>query len=319
MLIIIALFAWTAHASPLVITEKTLASMAQNSSPELSKIQAQLLSSVTQGHALNEKYGPELYGRGSYAETQERPIIAFLPVFSPLKQAQLGVRQKFKKGFEAQLQVSTDQRSANSAVSGKYRDVTTNILSLTVQMDLWKDLFGALSEAELNQSAVAVKQAKIEEDISKKALLITVRRLFWNLVANSEQTRIAARLEEDAKKQLADSRRRLSKSIGDTGDVARYEAQLAQRRGQLLLLSYQKESLLKTLKTLLPDLGGKEITVKGYDIDQTIKAVFTCAQVITGAPKVPWTFTRYDEVLELLKEQKSLQRNINKRYSDVDL
>ena len=293
--------------------------MAGQASPKLSEIKAQLLATAQEKNRLDERYAPELFGRGSYAETQEKPVIAFLPVFSPIKQAQLGVRQRFKNGLDAQAQINTDQRSANSALSGQYRDVTTNIISLTVQMDLWKDLFGALSKAEYSRTELAVKKSKVEDEINKKALEISVRRLYWNLVANAEQAQIAGRLTKDAQDLLNDSRRRLAKSIGDAGDVARYEAQLAQRRSQTLLYTYQKDSLLKALKTLLPELNGKELDIAGYDIDGTIREVYACSQSITRAQTVPWEFTRYDEMMGLLKEQQALDRKMNESYYDVDL
>lgn len=319
MLILCLLLPLMAEAVSFPVTEKKLVELAKNSSPRLSEIKARLYGSQTDRNELLEKYAPELYARGTYGETQEKPIIEFIPVFSPYKTAAMGVRQKFSQGFDAQLQLTTDQRSANSSLSGKYNDVTTNILSLTLQMDLWKNLFGALTEAELERKKVSERSSKIESEISKKALEYSVRRIYWSLVANSELMKLTERLFADAKSQLADSKRRLAKSVSDAGDVARYEAQLAQRKGQLIFLTYQRELLYKSLKALIPDLNGKEIQLAGYDIDQTVLSVKECAAVITMNMAVPWNYTRYDEVLGHLKEVRSLNKTINNRYSDLDL
>ncbi|HXH74238.1 MAG TPA: hypothetical protein VNJ08_04690 [Bacteriovoracaceae bacterium] len=217
MLFTIFLLSLSAFAETLMVSEKSLIQLAQESSPRLSEIRSQLLLSMEDRSVLNERYAPELFAKGSYSETQERPIISFLPIFSPVKTAQLGVRQKFSKGFDAQMALVADQRSANSPVAGQYKDVTTNILSLTVQMDIWKDLFGALSESSLKRNDLTVSRSKIEEEINKKALQISVRRIYWNLVANAEQSLISGRLMDDAREQLGDSKRRLAKSIGDEG------------------------------------------------------------------------------------------------------
>jgi outer membrane protein TolC len=308
MLILISILPLLLVAAPLVYTEKNLVELASKSSPKLSEIKSQLLNTQSEALTLTEKYAPELYGRGSYSETQERPVIQFLPVFSPIKQAQLGVRKKFSKGFDAQFQLTTDQRSASSPFSGQYKDVTTNIVSLTVQMDLWKDLFGSISEAELNRSDLSFKRGKIEDEISQKALRYSVRRTYWSLVANNEQMKVASRLLEDSKAQLADSRQRLNKSVGDAGDVARYEAQVANRKGQVIYFTYQRGILIKTLKNLIPDL-----------LDKTINEVNACAFVILTAQKVPWEFTKYDEVLNFHREMKQLDKHINNKYSDVDV
>lgn len=319
MFILCLLLPLFAQAVSFPVTEKSLVELASQSSPRLSEIKARLYSSQTDNNTLLEKYAPEMYARGAYGETQEKPIIEFIPVFSPYKTAAVGVRQKYSKGFDAQLQLTTDQRSANSSLSGKYNDVTTNILSLTFQMDLWKNLFGALSEAELEKQKLTERSAKIESDINKKALEFSVRRIYWSLVANSELMKLTERLLKDAKSQLADSRVRFSKSVSDSGDVARYEAQLAQRQGQLIYLTYQRELLFKSLKALIPELNGKEIELGGYDIDKTVMSVRECAAVITTNMNVPWNYTKYDEVMNHLKEVKTLNRDINSRYSDVDL
>lgn len=277
------------------------------------------MGSVTNRNTLLERYAPEAFAGGSYAENNARPIIQFIPIFSPIKQAHVGLRKRFKKGINTELQLSTIQQSANSSTSGKYTDVTTNVLSFTVQMDLWKDLFGRFSEGRLQENELTAKKAKIEEEISGKALEISARRYFWSLVANTEQLKISARLLKTSEEQLKDSRVRLSKSIGDKGDVARYEAQVAERKGQVVLFTYQRESLLRSLKTLLPSLNDKDVEIHDYDIDSTIKSVSECSMVITSATNVPWDYTRYDEVVNILKEQRNISRTLNDRYSDIDL
>lgn len=164
------------------------------------------MRNVTNRNILLERYAPEAFAGGSNAETNARPIIEFIPIFSPVKQAHVGLRQRFKKGIDSELRLSTVQQSANSATSGKYTDVTTNILSFTVQMDLWKDLFGRFSEGRILENELSNKKARIEEEISRKALEISTRRFFWSLVANTEQLKISQRLLKTSEEQLKDSR-----------------------------------------------------------------------------------------------------------------
>lgn len=319
MFILLWFLALPSFASPLLLSEKNLVDLSRESSPRLSEIKANLLSSVNSRNVQMERYAPELFMKGSYLETQVQPIIEFIPVFSPVKEAHVGLRQRFKKGYDLELKLATTQQSANSRVAGKYRDVTINILSLTMQMDLWKDLFGRFSENQTTESELITRKARIEEEISRKALEISTRRLFWSLVANTEQLKISQRLLKTSEDQLKDSKVKLSKSIGDSGDVARYEAQLAERKGQAILFTYQRENLLRSLKQLLPSLNDKEFDIHQYNIDQTIESVSACAQVITGSLKVPWEYTRYDEVLSILKEQRKIHHILNDRYSDVDV
>lgn len=301
------------------ISESFLIELARKKAPTLEFIKASLLSSQNLKNEKEELYAPELFGRGSYAETNERPLIDFLPVFSPVKTAQLGLRQRFVKGLQAEASVTTDQRSAQSRVSGDFENVTVSVLSLTVQMDLWKDLFGRLSDAERESARMEAKRAQIEQGIRTKAFEIGLRKVYWNLVANSEQLKISERLHVTAKQQLEDSRKRFRSNIGDEGEVARYEAEVAARRGQVIFLTFQKEAIIQQLKALLPDLGYETVELQEYDLDDTLDKVLGCSQVILGKMSVPYENTHYDEMVSLLREIKTRRRIINDRYADVDV
>jgi outer membrane protein TolC len=301
------------------LTESHLIELSKGRAPSLDVIKASLLSVETQKNLIEEQYAPEIFAKGSYAETQERPVIEFIPIFSPKKTAQLGLRQKFGYGIQSQLAAITEQNSASSRVGGRYKNVTVTTLSLTFQMDLWRDAFGRVSKAERANAAIDTKRAQIEERIRRRAFEISLRKIYWSLVANREQLIISERLKETARDQVNDAQKRLNNSIGDVGEVARYEAQLASRSGQVIFLNFQKEAYLKQLKTLLPDLGYLELRLGEYDLAKTINDVVQCSQVINQFKKVPYENTEYDELIGLLRDVKSNQKLINNRYSDVDV
>lgn len=308
-----------ASAATKTISEADLVGWSKDHAPQLEEIRASLLLVETQKNQIEEKYAAEVFGKASYAETQERPIIEFLPVFSPIKQAQVGVKKKFSKGFDTQLLATADQRSASSAVSGTYDNVTTTLVSFTVQMDLWKDLLGKMSEAERRNADLNAQRAKLENEIKGKVFELSLRRIYWSLVATEEQLKISERLKVTAGQQLQDSKRRLQNSIGDAGDVARYEAQLADRTGSIIFLNYQRENLLKQLKNLLPHLGMEELAIGNYDIENTIQSVLECSAVITNENKIPYQNTKYDEMVTLLRDIRVNNSHINERYADVDV
>ena len=316
---ILLIFSLNAASAVKQFTEADLLTWSKESSPKLDEIQANLLSSQTQAGTTEEEYAPELFGQASYSETQERPIIQFLPVFSPVKLAQLGVRKKFGGGFQASVQAAADQRSAVSPVSGRYDNVTTTVVGLTLQMDLWKDLFGRISKAERENASLETKRSTLESEISSKAFAISLRRIYWNLVATEEQLKISKRLLVTASEQVADAKKKLKNSIGDAGEVARYTAQYASRQGQVIVLTYQKENLLKQLKTFLPQLGKEELVLAPYDLELTQKEVIECSGVIIKEAEIPYNFTKYDEVVGILRDLKSSKKSINERFSDVDV
>jgi outer membrane protein TolC len=308
-----------AHSATRLFTENDLVAWSKINAPGLEEIKTGLLASENQKNILYEQYAPEIFAKGSYAETQERPIIEFLPVFSPIKQAQLGVRKKFTHGLETQILATTDQRSASSAVSGKYNNVTTTVFSFTLQMDLWRDLFGRVSEAQRQNADVEARRAEFEKEIKTRAFEIALRRIYWSLVAVNEQIKLAEALKVTASHQVVDAKKRLRNSIGDAGEVARYEAQVAARTSQAIFFSYQRENYLKQLKNLLPDLLTDDMQLAPYDVEKTISKVVECSGLIARESAVPYGFTKYDEVLSLLREIKGNQKVINDRYSDVDV
>lgn len=62
-------------------------------------------------------------------------------------------------------------------------------------------------------------------------------------------------------------------------------------------MKYQKETYLKQLRNLLPELGTNEITIGDYNIEKTMTEVLACTSTIAGQSSVPYDFTKYDEVV----------------------
>ncbi len=313
------LFSWGLFAATFKLSEESLREVAEKGSPQIDQIEAAFLNAAVKEGEKSQEYAPELFGRGSFSETHERAIIQFQPIFSPIKQAQLGVQKKFRQGFDTSAYVVTDQRSANSAAIGKFDNVTTTTLAFTVQMDLWKNIFGRMSKADLESSELEKKRAQIEKDIQLKSFKISLRRVYWSLVANNEARLISQELLKTAQKQLDESKLRLKNAVAEADEVARYEAQLASRQGTLLYLEYQKEIFIKQLRNLLPELSRHELELQKYDLNKTLTEVLMCTAAIAQQPSVPFEHTQYDETVALLKQIKSNNALVNSRYADADV
>lgn len=301
------------------LSEESLFALSEKGSPQLDQIEAAFLNTAVREGETKEKFAPELFGKGLYAETRERAIIQFQPIFSPVKQAQLGVRQNLASGFDTSAYISTDQRTAQSNFIGKLDNVTSTTLAFTMQMDLWKNLLGRASKAELRSMEFDRKRSELEKEIQIKAFRISLRRIYWSLVANKESMTLSDQLLKTAQKQLDEAKLRYKNSVAEADEVARYEAQLASRQGTVLYLEYQKETLLKQLRNLLPELAGQELELAPYNLDETLSNVLSCAATISAQKNVPYEFTRYDEVVAMLRQIKADKDIINKRYAGPDV
>lgn len=306
-------------ASEALITEDFLQKMAQKGSPNLDQIESAFQSALIRQGEENEKFDTEIFGKGSYSETNERALIEFAPIFSPVKQMQFGVRKNLTSGFETVASVTTDQRSASSPFIGRLDNATTTTLAFTVQMDLWKDLFGRMSKAKLESLQMEVERAKIEKEIQQKTFHISLRRLYWSLVANELSLKTSEELLKTAKKQAAETNARFRNAVAESDEVARYNAQVANREGTITYLKYQRELYLTQLRNLLPEISGFELKLGSYNIEKTITEVLGCTMEVSSHKEVPYDFTKYDELVDMLIKIKDYSQIKNERYADVDV
>lgn len=304
----------------IVLNEDVLQKFAQTNSPRLDEIEAAFLNVNLTQNQISEKYAPELFGQYAHAETREKAIVRFQPVFSPIDQAQIGVRQNLAHGFSTSVAAITDQRSAGpTAFSGRFRNATTTTLRFTMQMDLWRDLLGRMSKAEIESAGLERQRAEMEKEIARKTFKLSLRRLYWSLVANHESMKIYGELLKSAELLSQETTRRYKNSIAEADEVARYDALVASRQGSMTYLMYQKEALLKQLQNLVPELSAKEISLGDYDVPKTIQEVLACTAGIATEKTVPYQYTTYDEIVTLIRKNREQRDLLNSRYSDIDV
>jgi outer membrane protein TolC len=300
------------------INEVNLIKLAKKESPKLDEIKSRLLGAKSNYRETDDSLAVSAYGGYEHTTTNERAVLPFFPIYSPINRYQVGVKKNFKYGVSADLSASVDQRSGSSNTT-EFKDIHTTIYDLTLNIDLWQDLFGKLTRMKLDNAKLSYESSKLQSKIEEKSFVIAVRRLYWNLVGNAEKIRISKNLLQQAEKQAADARRRKRNSIADVGEVARYESQVASRKGSLLLLEYQREQFYKALTDLVPSLAGQELKLGEYNVDQSIFDVLACTSVIAKEKSVPYKYTDYDEMTKLLKVLQKNQSKLDASYDDVDV
>jgi outer membrane protein TolC len=287
--------------------------------PKLKEIETNFLEAEVGKMSFHDSLGFETFVGGNYSETRERAILNFAPIFSPIRQYQVGVRKNFQYGLSAEASISNDNRSGASNMGTEFKDINTTIYALDLKLDLWKNLFGKLTKRELENAEINLKAAQLKKEISVKALELTLKRLYFSLVANAEKLKIAQGLFETATKQARDAQERFKFSVADRAEVVGYESQVAQRKGSILYLEFEREKLLQQLKNLVPDLSSKEIQLLSYNLEDVISGVFECTQLINSQNQVPYDYTDYDELTKKLKSLQSNEVTMAKTYSDIDL
>jgi outer membrane protein TolC len=320
-ILLISFLSFPLRGAPLKISEAYLLEKATERSPSLEDIGAQFLSLQSRALETEEEFSPEFFLQGSRAETNERALITFQPIFSPTTQTQLGFRQNLKFGASTSMSVYADERdSSSSPVAGNFRRATTLGANFSLQLDLWKNLFGRLSQTKVEMNHLELKKGEYQKIIQEKNYKLGLRKLFWALVANAESQKISEELLKTAKIQADEAQKRFKNAIADADEVARYEAQVSSRNSSILYLKYQKETLLTQLKNLLPEaLGQEEVELAPVDLDQTINEVLSCTAFISNEKTTPFKHTFYDEMVELLKKLEAQSRQLTERYSDMDV
>lgn len=307
LLLLLALgYAAVASASPYVFKESDVPGFLKNGVPRLDEIEATMLQTQVDLKSKDEKFGLEGYVGGSYSENKARALLDFIPVYSPTRTGEFGVRKNTAYGVSTSLGAAVEQVTGRTP-NFTLRNGTTTVLKLSASIDLWQDIFGRASRAEMEQLSLATERAEIEKTVNTRAFVLSLRRIYWSLVANKLSMDITKSLLDQSQQQAKDARNRSANYVADSAEVARYEANVSSRLSSLTALNYQRENLIKSLVSLVPELNGREIELSVNSVDSTIQEVLACTNIIGSREQTPYDFTKYDEVLSLLKREKSLR------------
>ncbi len=287
-----------AQEGQVLIDETGIKAMALAETPMMKQIEASYLAQEVQLRSFREGLGLNAVADASYFESKERLFTPFVPVNTPMHNYSLGVAKATRLGATVDARAFAQQFS-NSFV----QHATTAGVALGLSLDLGKDLFGRVTRAREDALVAGSKRAQWQKEISERAFLQNIRKLYWAWVANQESLKLSEGLLVGAEDQVKDAQRRLRASASDSGEVARFEAQASTRRANIVSLKYQREGLVRQLKELLPTLQGKDVVLGSYDVNGTINAVLACVATIQQRKEVPLDYTLYDEMAAELRSQ----------------
>jgi len=312
---IMCLLLLSLNSFALNVSEEKLIEWARSESFNAKKLELEKLNSQYNYNAFEDKFQASVQVKYNYLKTKETSFSSFAPITSPIKEAQVILSKPTMYGVQGSVSAGTSQVSNNFYQSG-----TTAKFGAAVAIDLYKDLFGKTTRA--NQDSLLIKKeiAKKESEITTHAYIGQVRKLYWSLVANNESLKIARELLDTSKKLEKDTFDRFKNNVADKGELSRTRSQVEARNGQILLLEFERSELFKRLKEMFPNkLGSENVSLSSYNLDNTIAEVLACSANISSKADAPKEYTKYDEVLALLKQDLRLSKKINESYSKADL
>ncbi|MEH0860557.1 TolC family protein [Halobacteriovorax sp. DPLXC-1] len=315
-ILLVLLINQSIHAETITVNEETLVNWAGQENFNRLRISLDELAKKQERAKYDENFGFTFDAEANYQETKEQSFVQFIPVSSPVADFKAKLSKNSKYGLQYGVVMNSNQVTNNL-----YKDGTTTSAGAFLALDLYKDFLGSTSRVQDKSLLVQEEISKRQRSISEHTFIQEVRKLYWKIVANNESTKIARALLKTTKKLEKDTRKRFQSNIADKGDLARISSQVEARNGQLYLLEFERNELIKTLKSLFPDkLGGKDLRLANYNLDNTVNDVMACTQKIAQhMTSLPLEYTQYDEILGLLQKDLELSREVNKNYDKSNL
>ncbi len=302
------------HAEGFLLSEVSLEKELKDGVPTIEKIEAQSAQREFEYSQSEEKFAPSLQFRTEYLNSNEKSFISYIPVTQKNLGQTISVKKMTQYGTELSASLYSHQNSNNI-----YNNATTTGVGVSVGLDLYKDFLGRSSRAIVENKEIKSKRAKLEKNLQKRNFVVQMKKLYWAIVANAESLKISRKLLSSSEEQLQISKRKFKSGVSDQGEVARYEAQVAQRKAQIISFEYQRSNLFRQLKELVPTLSRKDIVIADYDVDKTVEEVLICSEYIKTLEETPYDSSYYDEIIEILLEEQRLDEKVTSLYSDIDI
>ena len=311
---ILITFVQNSFSKEVILNEMYFQQLDESKIPTIQKINAQLEGSELNLNLMEDVFQPNLNFNLLYGEDKSRQLNQFVPVTSPTKAGILGISKNSSLGlsFSANL-------FANQFTNNFLRRSTTVGTEFNLGIDLYKDIFGRTTRKKYNNLKDELEMRKLEAKIFTHQFKLNLYKMYWGLVANNEAILITKRLINQAKKQVEVTIEKVNNSVSDKGTLARTRSILSSREGSLNSLEYQKSNLLRSFKELIPELSDSEIKLDNYNLEETIKNLFSCTGQLQQYQFFPKDLTLFDEMAQYQVAMAKREKELANIHNDVDL
>lgn len=313
--LILVLITCSAHSE--VLSESYLKKRVDEKAPEILGQQIRAQEADNALTRFSDQFRPELYADFSYRRTKEEAFIEFQPIISPRTRAELGLRKNLNRGMSLEGSLVSD--NLNFDLPDGRRSPAIGYAQLSLALDLWKNFLGKkdhYSQAALNEM---YSKNQILAQIGKSNFWIQLRSLFWQIVMLEEQKQIAKRVLKLSERQEADAQNRFRNGISDQAELALYRSQSASRADEILNIKFRQEQLLRSLRSMLPEIEDQKFTIKAPDSNKVRAEVLSCIAQVQQQETPPKEYSFYDEVIEAAEKHYEAKISETKLYDDIDL
>lgn len=299
-----------------LLTENELIKRAKKTTPRSQQIQAQKQGAAAENFATRSQYDPKVDASYSYASSREDAIIQFAPVFQPQKLMNIGVSKNTSLGAKVSTNLFSQQISAPRV---GINNATQVGVQLGLEIDIWKNIMGRLDRSQLQSASLNKQISDLKAEIDQHGFVLDMRKVFWSLIANEVSLNLSKQLVKTAEQQLNESKRKLREGLGDSGDVARNQAQLQSRESSVLVFSYQKEILISQLRSMIPELQSLPFTINRLEARDMEGRAQQCMAQIASQKKLNTNFSRYSEITALLDSKKEHDLRVARATDSFDV
>ncbi|MDB9786702.1 TolC family protein [Bacteriovoracaceae bacterium] len=299
------------------ISEELIISLAGKDNPTSLKIQAKSIQSQLEKGLDLEGYSTNLTLSGLHKTSKEAPYLAFAETLRKNQNIMITAKKKFPLGLTLNGGIGYDHR--RSLFSNSINNFHTFVGEAGVELNLLKNIFGHIDRARIHRNSLKEDYAKILKNIELVHFKTQLRRWYWELMKNHFSLDISNSLLKTAKSQLKQAKKRFNNSVADRSEVARYQSQVAGRKGQILYLRFLQEQLFTQLKDRLPSLTGKKLILAEKSRDQMIVNALSCVDSIKKRREIPIKDTFYDEMSSVIFEKGKFDEKLAKSHSGPDL
>jgi outer membrane protein TolC len=310
-----------------ILNEQTLKDLINNNTvPEIQKINTAVIQSNLDKASNDEAYAPKVSLEGSYEETNETATKDSSPILDSSKSYEVNLEQKlpygvhFDTGLSYLYERNVYSNDATTPTSGQTLYKSHNpTASANLTIDLWKNFLGYSDVAKIESLESRKKENEIQAEIMKNQFYISMRKIYWRMVANDARIEIYKELIKKSEEQKENTVKMYKSSIADSGDVAKSEASVASRRSQLINLEYQQEVLKRQLKEFFPELNTKEIILADVSKGIEEQDVMNCINMVVSIDEIPYEYTKYDDLVK--NKDTTINKDLQsvKRHSDLDV